>query len=125
MSLSQSFGLRGTAKAIELRRCQWFVRNLTNLNPRSEHLTAMMTDQRFLIVVRNEPGHWQAPVELRLRALLKRALRSWGLRAIEVRPLNQDAPQGNVDTGRAIVGDGAGLGSPDAKNSREQVAGVP
>ena len=64
-------------------------------NPLGLHCTAPTEKpvQKFIIIVSPEPGRWRAPVELRLRGLLKTALRAWGFRCLSCKPMETKTPE--------------------------------
>jgi hypothetical protein len=56
-----------------------------------------MKPTRYTIVLTAKPGNWRAPVEARLKAALKRLLRSYGLRCVACKPV-APADAGQVPT---------------------------
>ena len=60
----------------------------------------------FEIILRPVPGNWRTPLLLRLRALLKAALRGYGFRAVACRPVQEAErssghARGKTDRGQA------------------------
>src|SRR5258708_6703783 len=51
--------------------------------------------QSFALVLRPLPG-WRIPPEQRLRAALKRLLRSYGLRCVSCKPAPDDSPPASI-----------------------------
>jgi hypothetical protein len=51
----------------------------------SDHDTVTPTET-YSLLLRAVPG-WRIPVDVRLRHLLRRALRDWGLRCIRIAPV--------------------------------------
>lgn len=67
---------------------------LTHLDPgrggtKAQSVPPSGQRQRFALTLEAAAGHWPAPVVLRLRGLLKDALRRWGLKCVAIRELRE------------------------------------